>query len=117
MKKGLLFGCFDPLHAGHVRLFRNCKNYCDYLIVCVHDDDYIKKHKGREPFYAIDERVRDVYDIRSVDEARVNPDRDRNSWVRELSVDIVFEGEGKFNYICETKTMPRTPKISSEKLR
>ena len=33
MRKVLTFGVFDYFHLGHLRLFKNCKKYGDYLIV------------------------------------------------------------------------------------
>ena len=31
MKKILTFGVFDYFHLGHLRLFKQCKKYADYL--------------------------------------------------------------------------------------
>ena len=45
MSKILTFGVYDYFHLGHLRLFKQCKNYGDYLIVAVQDGDYIKKYK------------------------------------------------------------------------
>ena len=44
MSKILTFGVYDYFHLGHLRLFKQCKNYGDYLIVAVQDGDYIKKY-------------------------------------------------------------------------
>lgn len=119
MIRGIVFGCYDPAHAGHIRLFRECKKHCDHLTVCVHDDDYIKRYKNRDPLFPAKERAADLADIKSVDEVQINPDRDRNEWVRELNVDIAFESVETpgFGYTCKTMKMDRTPKISSTELR
>lgn len=39
-------GCFDILHAGHVRYLQQARNMGDKLIVAVNDDDSVKKLKG-----------------------------------------------------------------------
>ena len=45
MNRVLTFGVYDYFHLGHLRLFKQCKEYGDYLIVAVQDGDYIKKYK------------------------------------------------------------------------
>ena len=42
MKKILTFGVYDYFHIGHLRLFKQCKQYADYLIVAVQDGAYIR---------------------------------------------------------------------------
>ena len=44
MNRVLTFGVYDYFHLGHLRLFKQCKEYGDYLIVAVQDGDYIKKY-------------------------------------------------------------------------
>lgn len=39
-------GCFDILHAGHVRYLQQARNMGDKLIVAVNDDDSVKRFKG-----------------------------------------------------------------------
>ena len=45
MSKILTFGVYDYFHLGHLRLFKQCKEYGDYLIVAVQDSKYILKYK------------------------------------------------------------------------
>ncbi|VAW51117.1 ADP-heptose synthase / D-glycero-beta-D-manno-heptose 7-phosphate kinase [hydrothermal vent metagenome] len=39
-------GCFDILHAGHVRYLQQARNMGDKLIVAINDDDSVKALKG-----------------------------------------------------------------------
>ena len=39
-------GCFDVMHSGHYNAIRQAKTLCDVLVVGVHSDKEIKKHKG-----------------------------------------------------------------------
>ena len=39
-------GCFDILHAGHVRYLQQARNMGDKLIIAVNDDDSVRKLKG-----------------------------------------------------------------------
>ncbi len=45
MTRILTFGVYDYLHLGHLRLFKQCKQFGDYLIVAVQDGEYIRKFK------------------------------------------------------------------------
>lgn len=42
----LTSGCFDLLHIGHLELLKNAKKEGDNLIVCLSNDEQIKKLKG-----------------------------------------------------------------------
>ena len=122
MKKGLLFGCYDPLHYGHIRLFRACKEKCDFLIVAIHGNEYIRLHKHREPFISIWDRVDDLKDIKTIDQIIVNNNRSRNELAHELGVDIVFlseEVQGRIDVDnkFEVIHMPRTKGVSSTAMR
>lgn len=39
-------GGFDPLHIGHVRLFKAAKQLGDKLVVIINNDNWLKKKKG-----------------------------------------------------------------------
>ena len=45
-KVGLITGCFDILHIGHINLFQEAKRYADILVVGVDNDKSIKLTKG-----------------------------------------------------------------------
>lgn len=45
MRVGLICGCFDLFHIGHLNILEKAKSSCDFLIVGIVDDDYIKKKK------------------------------------------------------------------------
>lgn len=70
--KILTFGVFDYFHLGHLRLFKQCKQYADYLIVAVQDGQYITKFKpDAKILYSTEERVEILNAIRLVDEVVV----------------------------------------------
>nr|XP_002129881.1 ethanolamine-phosphate cytidylyltransferase isoform X1 [Ciona intestinalis]XP_026693853.1 ethanolamine-phosphate cytidylyltransferase isoform X1 [Ciona intestinalis]XP_026693854.1 ethanolamine-phosphate cytidylyltransferase isoform X1 [Ciona intestinalis] len=60
-------GCFDMVHFGHANLIRQAKELGDYLIVGVHSDEEITKHKG-PPVFNQAERYEMVRAIKWVDE-------------------------------------------------
>lgn len=69
MKKILTFGVFDYFHIGHLRLFQQCKEYGDHLIVGVQRDAYVAQFKpDGECFYTEEERMEMIRALRVVDE-------------------------------------------------
>ena len=72
MTKILTFGVYDYFHLGHLRLFKQCKEHADYLIVAVQDGDYILKFKpDAHILYSTEERVEILEALRIVDEVVV----------------------------------------------
>lgn len=72
MTKILTFGVYDYFHLGHLRLFKQCKEHADYLIVAVQNGDYILKFKpDAKILYSTEERVEILNSIKEVDEVIV----------------------------------------------
>lgn len=69
MKIGYTCGVYDLFHVGHLNLFEKCKQHCDYLIVGVCDDNYVKEYKDKKPVINEQERARIVGALKCVDEA------------------------------------------------
>lgn len=68
MKKIITFGVFDYFHLGHLRLFEQCKQHGDYLIVAVQDGDSILKYKpDAKVLYSTNDRIHMVNSIKCVD--------------------------------------------------
>lgn len=56
-KVGLITGCFDVIHVGHVELFQFAKKYCDVVVVGLDSDETIKLNKGPDrPIHTISQR-------------------------------------------------------------
>uniref|UniRef100_A0A8C9T5C0 ethanolamine-phosphate cytidylyltransferase n=1 Tax=Scleropages formosus TaxID=113540 RepID=A0A8C9T5C0_SCLFO len=60
-------GCYDMVHYGHSNQLRQAKAMGDYLVVGVHTDEEIARHKG-PPVFTQDERYKMVRAIKWVDE-------------------------------------------------
>lgn len=39
-------GGFDPVHVGHIRMFKKAKSFGDELIVILNNDNWLKQKKG-----------------------------------------------------------------------
>lgn len=91
---GYISGVFDLFHIGHLNLFRRAKEYCDYLIVGVSTDEWIRRFKGTDPVVPFEERRAIVEACRYVDEAVEIPtyaDDALNAW-RRYHFDVQFSG-------------------------
>jgi cytidyltransferase-like protein len=67
----LCSGCFDGLHAGHVRYLQAAAKYREggeRFIVAVASDAYIRKVKGREPRWTCVERMETLEALKIVDD-------------------------------------------------
>jgi|TARA_Y100000385_G_scaffold244234_1_gene262169 glycerol-3-phosphate cytidylyltransferase len=67
---GITFGSFDLCHYGHVLMFEECKQFCDYLIVGVQSDPSIDRPEKNSPIQSHEERLGLVKSIKYVDEVR-----------------------------------------------
>jgi len=65
-------GGFDPVHIGHVRMFKRAKELGDYLVVIVNNDNWLRTFKKNgQVFMSEEERVEVVSAFRWVDEVRM----------------------------------------------
>lgn len=93
MSKILTFGVFDYFHIGHLRLFKQCKEYADELIVAVQDGDYILKYKPEaHVLYTTEERVEILSALSIVDEIVVY-DAVCKETLEKIEFDILALGE------------------------
>jgi cytidyltransferase-like protein len=73
-------GYFDPLHIGHIELFKLAKALGDKLIVIVNNDKQTEMKKGKY-FMPVEERKKILEELKCVDEVFISVDEDRT--VRE----------------------------------
>ena len=52
----ILSGGFDPVHKGHIRMFREAANLGAQVIVGLNSDEWLTRKKGK-PFMKWDERA------------------------------------------------------------
>jgi cytidyltransferase-like protein len=75
-KAVIVSGYFNPLHKGHLDLFKKGKQMGDKLWVIV-NSDFQRELKGSTPFMDDTERLEIVKAIKYVDYALISSDRDR----------------------------------------
>ena len=66
-------GGFDPIHKGHVRLFKEAKKLGDILIVMLNSDEQLIKKKGSTFYPSQNERKEIIESIKYVDKVIIDP--------------------------------------------
>lgn len=69
-------GYFNPIHKGHIEYLNRSKAVGDFLFVIV-NNDYQRLMKGSKEFMDEDERLLVVSNIKSVDNAIISIDKNR----------------------------------------
>ena len=65
-------GCFDVLHAGHVRFLKRARDRGDCLIVLLNSDESVKRLKGKDrPINKLQDRIDMLTELRCVDRVYV----------------------------------------------
>jgi len=93
-------GCFDLLHAGHVRLLEASKRLADVLVVAVDDDASVRSIKGEgRPVLSQEERLRILSALDSVDYICTFSTGELDSLLENLRPDVLTKGS---NYEAES---------------
>lgn len=74
MKKGFTCGAFDLCHAGHMLMFKECKNFCDYLIVGLEIDPSVDRPDKNKPVQSLEERKIQLEGVRYIDQIVIYKD-------------------------------------------
>ena len=115
---------------GHIDILKKAKNQCDYLIVAVGTDEFMKERKHRESVLKYNQRVEIIKAIRYVDRVVEETDLDKIAAYKKYKFDVMFAGEDHLSepvYIkatdklkslgVDTVYIPRNKKISSTEIR
>lgn len=65
----MIFGTFDILHAGHLDMFRQAREYGDRLVAVVSRDETTLDVKGNSPFHTHEERKTFLNAMQDIDDA------------------------------------------------
>ena len=113
------------LHYGHINLLRRAKALGDYLIVVLSTDEFNWNEKQKKCYFPYEIRKAMLEAIRYVD--LVIPEtcwEQKRSDIHTYNIDTFVMGddwEGKFDFLkeegCEVVYLPRTPFISTSKIK
>lgn len=90
-------GCFDIIHAGHVKYLTQAKSFGDVLILGLNTDDSIRKLKGsNRPINSEADRSFVVDGLKAVDYVVLFSESTAEQLVSEIKPDIYVKG-GDYN--------------------
>jgi D-beta-D-heptose 7-phosphate kinase / D-beta-D-heptose 1-phosphate adenosyltransferase len=86
-------GCFDVLHAGHVRLLEQARGLGDHLVVLINGDESVRRLKGPgRPLNPVDDRVAVLRSLACVDEVVVFDEDTPSEALRALRPHLFVKG-------------------------
>jgi len=93
LKIGFTNGCFDIIHAGHVRYLSKAKEECDKLIVAVNSDGSVRRLKGEtRPINPQEARLEVLSALEVVDYVTMFEEDTPLDIIQKLQPDILFKG-------------------------
>ena len=67
-KKGIICGCFDVIHPGYIKMFKDAKSVCESLIIAIQDDPTLDRPDKDSPVQDYEGRKEIILAIKYVDE-------------------------------------------------
>ena len=88
----ILSGGFDPVHIGHVRMFREASQLGHYVIIGLNSDEWLTRKKGK-PFMQWEERKEVIESMRYVNQVLPFDDSDDTASDLIRRVYNIYDGE------------------------
>ena len=102
LNKKIVFtnGCFDIIHAGHVRYLTAAKNFGDVLIVGLNSDESVRRLKGaNRPINNQDDRAEVLLGLKAVDHVIFFNESTAENLIAEVKPAVYVKGG---DYTLET---------------
>jgi glycerol-3-phosphate cytidylyltransferase len=117
----LTFGTFDLFHNGHIKLLKRAAEYGD-LYVGVSTDWFSSIKKGLRPVNNFATRMKNIKNLYFVKGVFAEESMEKKKYyITKYKANILIMGDdwkNKFNHVgCRVIYLPRTPNISSTKLK
>ena len=93
-KIGVIAGNFDVIHPGYIHMFDECKNYCDTLLLLLHDDPSIERPEKIKPILSLNERTMVLNSLKQIDRIiTYKTESDLYEILKEKKIDVRFLGD------------------------
>lgn len=94
MRRAITLGTFDPLHIGHLGLFKQCKRLAGELVVAVNSDRFVESYRGKPALIPETHRMGVIAALEDVDHVRLNA----GGWwqrnvILESQADLIVVGD------------------------
>ena len=102
-------GCFDIIHAGHVRYLTAAKNFGDILVVGLNTDESVRRLKGNSrPINNQNDRAEVLLGLKAVDYVIFFGEQTAENLIAEIKPDIYVKG-GDYTF----ETLPEAKIVQS----
>ena len=86
-------GCFDIIHAGHVRYLTTAKSFGDVLIVGLNTDESVRRLKGENrPINSEDDRAEVLLGLKAVDHVIFFGEATAEDLIAEVKPNVYVKG-------------------------
>ena len=93
-KIGVIAGNFDVIHPGYIHMFDECKNYCDTLLLLLHDDPSIERPEKIKPILSLNERTMVLNSLKQIDQIiTYKTESDLYEILMAKQIDVRFLGD------------------------
>ena len=94
MKIGVIAGNFDCIHPGYIHMFKECQEYCDQLIILLHDDPSIERPEKLKPVLSVYERREMLtYIVKGCTILTYNTEAELTFLLKSIEPDVRFLGD------------------------
>ena len=124
MRRVITYGTYDLLHYGHIALLKRARALGDFLMVALSSDEF-NVGKGKQAYFSYEERKVMLEAIRYVD--LVVPEMtwgQKTEDIAKYGIDVFVMGDdwnGEFDDqlkgLCEVVYLPRTPEVSTTRIK
>ena len=93
-KTGVIAGNFDVIHPGYIKMFKECKSYCQQFEILLHVDPSIERPEKLKPILSKEERTEVLTSIKWIDSiAYYTYEKELVELLKGLQPDIRFLGD------------------------
>ena len=93
-KIGVIAGNFDVIHPGYIHMFDECKNYCDTLLLLLHEDPSIERPEKIKPILSLNERSMTLSSLKQIDQIiTYKTESDLYEILMNKKIDVRFLGD------------------------
>ena len=93
-KIGVIAGNFDVIHPGYIYMFDECKNYCDTLLLLLHDDPSVERPEKIKPILSLNERTMVLNSLKQIDRIiTYKTESDLYEILMNKKIDVRFLGD------------------------
>ena len=110
-------GCFDLIHAGHIRTFQKAKTFGDILVVAINTDASVRRLKGKNrPVVGQQNRAKVLAGLEAVDFVTFFSEDTPLEILKLLRPDVLVKGANyKLNEIVGRQYVKKVVRISMVK--